>query len=238
LLTANEVSEDFRNLSPGCSLGDQRLPERPPPQFEILLVAIRRASIPFSRKSFSLDIEVRVTIIFLLLLCLLWMLLGTIASAQPTEALPPVVVTGPAESLTSPDLNSVAERFHDMPGAVSVYSSAHYQLGRGSYLEDFLPYAPGVLIQSSQGSEDTKVSVRGSGAQEDNTIGLGILLDGMPLNQGDGEAFLHDLDLRSVKYAEVYRGADALRYRSITLGGAINLVTAVAHRDWRPANRW
>ena len=94
-----------------------------------------------------------------------------------------------------------------------------------------------MLIQSSQGSEDTKVSVRGSGAQEDNIIGLGILLDGIPLNQGDGEAFLHDLDLRSVKYAEVYRGADALRYGSITLGGAINLITMTG-RDAPPLETW
>jgi len=151
--------------------------------------------------------------------------LDTIAIAQPTNILPQVVVTGSAQSLTSPDLNSVAERFHDTPGAVSVYSSDQYQLGRGAYLEDFLPYAPGVLIQSSQGSEDTKVSVRGSNAQEDDIIGLGVLLDGVPLNQGDGEAYSQDLDLRSVKYSEVYRGADALRYGSLTLGGAINLVT-------------
>jgi len=175
--------------------------------------------------------------LFLLLLCLVWMPLGTIASAQPTNLLPPVVVTAPIESLISPGLDSVAERFHEIPGAVSVYSSEHYQRGRGAYLEDFLPYTPGVLIQSSQGSEDTKVSVRGSGAQEENIIGLGILLDGMPLNQGDGEAFLHDLDLRSVKYAEVYRGADALRYGSITLGGAINLITMTGH-DAPPLETW
>ena len=98
------------------------------------------------------------------------------------------------------------------------------------------------LIRFSQnmeaaGSEDTKVSVRGSGAQEDNIIGLGILLDGMPLNQGDGEAFLQDLDLRSVKYAEVYRGADALRYGSITLGGAINLITMTG-RDAPRLETW
>ena len=185
---------------------------------------------------FSQNMEAAVTTLFPLLLCLLWMPLSTVASAQPA-ILPQVVVTGATESLTSPDLNSVAERFHDTPGAVSVYSSEHYQLGRGAYLEDFLPYAPGVLIQSSQGSEDTKVSVRGSGAQEDNIVGLGILLDGIPLNQGDGEAFLHDLDLRSVKYAEVYRGADALRYGSITLGGAINLITMTG-RDAPRLETW
>jgi iron complex outermembrane recepter protein len=176
--------------------------------------------------------EARAATLFLLLFRLLWMPDGTIASeasAQPTGLLPEVVVTGFSGSLLSPGLDSVAERFHEIPGAVSVFSSDHYERSRGAYLEDFLPCAPGVLIQSSQGSEDTKVSVRGSGAQEDDIIGLAILLDGMPLNQGDGEAFLWDLDLRSVKYAEVYRGADALRYGSLTLGGAINLITMTGH---------
>jgi uncharacterized protein YggE len=60
--------------------------------------------------------EVKVATVFLLLSCLLGMPLGTIATAQPTNVLPQVVVTGSGESLTSPDLNSVAERFHDFPG--------------------------------------------------------------------------------------------------------------------------
>jgi outer membrane receptor protein involved in Fe transport len=59
----------------------------------------------------------------------------------------------------------------------------------------------------------------------------------MPLNQGDGEAYLQDLDLRSVKYAELYRGADALRYGSLTLGGAINLITMTG-RDAPPLETW
>jgi iron complex outermembrane receptor protein len=74
-------------------------------------------------------------------------------------------------------------------------------------------------------------------AQEDDIIGLDILLDGMPLNQGYGEAFLQDLDLRSVKYAEIYRGADALRYGNLTLGGAINLITMTG-RDAPRIGTW
>jgi outer membrane cobalamin receptor len=46
----------------------------------------------------------------------------------------------------------------------------------------------------------------------------------------DGEAFLHHIDLHSVKYAELYRGADALRYVSIALGGAVNFVTFTSGR--------
>ena len=55
------------------------------------------------------------------------------------------------------------------------------------------------------------------------------MLDGLSLNQGDGEAILEDFDLATVKYAEVFRGATAFKYGSITLGGAINLVTMTGY---------
>jgi iron complex outermembrane receptor protein len=61
--------------------------------------------------------------------------------------------------------------------------------------------------------------------------------DGLPLNQADGEAFLHDIDLRTLKYIQVYRGADALRYGGVTLGGAVNMVTMTG-RDAPPLEAW
>ncbi len=139
-----------------------------------------------------------------------------------------IVVTAPAPvpaSLTSPSIGAARERLASVPAAANVVNTDDMQRGRGAYLEDLLRYQPGVVVQSSQGSEDTKLSIRGSGVQNDDIIGVAVLVDGIPLNQADGEAYLHDVDLQSVKYAEVYRGADALRYGSVTLGGAINLVT-------------
>jgi hypothetical protein len=65
--------------------------------------------------------EGKITLLSLPLLWLFLMPFVAIASAQTTDTLPQVVVTGSTESLTFPDLNSVAERFHDIPGAVSVY---------------------------------------------------------------------------------------------------------------------
>jgi hypothetical protein len=58
--------------------------------------------------------------------------------------------------------------------------------------------------------DSIKVSIRGSGIQSDAIAGLELLIDGIPLNQADGEAFLHDIDLHSAQYAEVSRGADAM----------------------------
>jgi iron complex outermembrane recepter protein len=145
--------------------------------------------------------------------------------AQTPVVLPGIVVTGSIGSAVSPDVQTAKQLLDHYPGATSLVTSQDFSLGRGSYLEDYIRFEPGVLIQSAQGSEDTKVSIRGSGIQSDDIAGLELLIDGMPLNQADGEAFLHDIDLRSAKYAEVFRGADALRYGSVTLGGAINFVT-------------
>jgi iron complex outermembrane recepter protein len=163
-------------------------------------------------------------------------LLAAENSPAPADTLPEVVVTATAPletSLLSPSVSAAQERLRSIPGAVSVVPSTDFARGRGTYLEDFLRYQPGLVIASGQGSEDTHVSIRGSGQDNDDIIGLNILIDGIPINQGDGEAFLHDLDLQSVKYAEVYRGADALRYGGVTLGGAINLVTLTG-RDADP----
>ena len=156
--------------------------------------------------------------------------------AQEFDRANTVVVTAPEPadaSLTSPDIASARTRLGTLPAAVNVVGTDDLQRGRGSYLEDLLRYQPGVVIQSAQGSEDTKLSIRGSGVQNDDIIGVTVLVDGIPLNQADGEAFLHDVDLQSVQYAEVYRGADALRYGSVTLGGAVNLVTLTG-RDADP----
>ncbi len=146
-------------------------------------------------------------------------------SAQTPVVLPGIVVTGSTGSQISPDVQTAKQLLDHYPGATSLVTSQDFRLGRGSYLEDYIRFEPGVLVQSAQGSEDTKVSIRGSGIQSDDIAGLELLIDGIPLNQADGEAFLHDIDLHSAKYAEVFRGADALRYGSVTLGGAINFVT-------------
>ena len=167
---------------------------------------------------------------------MLWFAPGGVAAqefAASTPATERMVVTAESPSLLSPGVEEAKARLQTVPAAASVYSSDDYRLGRHDYLDDFLRYQPGLVISSSQGAEDTHVSSRGSGQNNDDIIGLAILIDGIPINQGDGEAFLHDIDLQSIKYAEVYRGADALRYGGVTLGGAINLVSLTG-RDAAP----
>ncbi len=142
-------------------------------------------------------------------------------------------MVGEAVDPLAPDATEARARLGSQPIAAHIVTDDDYKLGRRDYLDDFIRYQPGLVIQSRQGAEATHVSSRGSGQDNDDISGLALMVDGIPLNQADGEAYLHDIDLQTVKYTEVYRGADALRYGSGTLGGAINFVSLTG-RDAPP----
>jgi iron complex outermembrane receptor protein len=146
-------------------------------------------------------------------------------SAIAQNDFPAVIVVGqPAE--ISPDLATQQSLLSRYAGSGTIVEPGDFNLSRGSYLSDYIRFVPGVSITSAQGSEDTQISIRGSGNLENDTIaGTELAVDGIPINQADGEAYLQDLDLNSVKFAEVYRGADAFRYGGVTLGGSINFIT-------------
>ena len=140
-----------------------------------------------------------------------------------TEA---VTVTGEATgSLTSVSPEESAKQKAEVPGAFTVKTADEMNLGRASNFEDLLQRACGVFLQSENGVEVSKISIRGSGiTSEDEPLGVMFLFDGLNFNQGDGETILEDFDVAALSYAEVFRGADAFKYGALTLGGAVNLV--------------
>jgi len=137
-----------------------------------------------------------------------------------------VTVTGEATgSLTSLSSEESAKQKTQVPGAFTVKTTDDMELGRASNFEDLLQRIPGVFLQSENGVEVSKISIRGSGiTSEDEPLGVIFLLDGLNFNQGDGESVLEDFDVAALSHAEVFRGADAFKYGALTLGGAINLV--------------
>ena len=137
-----------------------------------------------------------------------------------------VTVTGEAPgSLTSVSPEESAKQKTEIPGAFTVKTTDDMKLGRASNFEDLLQRTPGVFLQSENGAEVSKISIRGSGiTSEDEPLGVMFLLDGLNFNQADGESVLEDFDVAALSHAEVFRGADALKYGALTLGGAINLV--------------
>jgi iron complex outermembrane recepter protein len=152
-----------------------------------------------------------------------------IVSSNTNEpmVLPEITVIGQSVpgSLTSPSADQAAAQKKQIPGGYTVKTADEMNEGRASNFQDLLRGVPGLFMQSENGMEISKVSIRGSGIDsDDEPLGVEFLLDGLSFNQGDGEAIIEDLDVSTLKYAEVYRGADAFKYGALTLGGAINLV--------------
>jgi iron complex outermembrane receptor protein len=111
------------------------------------------------------------------------------------------------------------------PAALRSKASIRWIRGRASSMDDLFQNAPGLVMLSENEAEMSKVFIRGSGVySEDEPAGVQYLIDGLTLNQGDGEIILEDFDVGTFKYAEVYRGANALQYGGLGLGGAVNFV--------------
>jgi outer membrane receptor for ferrienterochelin and colicin len=88
------------------------------------------------------------------------LLLLTPAIAQ--KEFPAVIVVGqPAE--IAPDLATQQSLLSRYAGAGTIVGPGDFNLSRGSYLSDYIRFVPGVSITSAQGSEDTQISIRGSG---------------------------------------------------------------------------
>jgi len=128
-----------------------------------------------------------------------------------------------AFSVTPAEAEATLEK---TPGGVTVVDAETYRTGRAGSMEDTLKLATGVFIQSRFGADEARVSIRGSGLQRTfHGRGLLLLQDGVPLNLADGSFDMQAVEPQATRYIEIERGANALRYGSSTLGGAINYVS-------------
>ena len=92
-------------------------------------------------------------------------------NAAETEV---VTVTGEATgSLTSLSPEESAKQKRQVPGAFTVKTTDDMELGRASNFEDLLQRTPGVFLQSENGVEVSKISIRGSGiTSKDEPLGV------------------------------------------------------------------
>lgn len=157
--------------------------------------------------------------------------LSLLSAAAADDALaqveaPPITVTAPAASLTVPSVGDAREQIDQTPGGVEIVPAEQYRDTKATTLKDVLDYVPGVWVQSKYGQEDAKLVIRGSGLSRNFHLrGVRLLQDGSPINQADGSGDFHEIDPLAEQYVEVYKGANALRYGAMTLGGAINFVS-------------
>ncbi len=152
------------------------------------------------------------------------------ATNAPTK-LPTVVVTGTkSPALTVPNADDAKAEASRVAGGADVVTAESYQTGRASTLKDVFDYSPGVFAQPRFGSDEARLSIRGSGLQRTfHGRGLKLLQDGIPLNLADGGFDMQAVEPLAVSYVDVLRGANALRYGATTLGGAINFVSPTGY---------
>jgi iron complex outermembrane receptor protein len=110
-------------------------------------------------------------------------------------------------------------------GGTDVVSHEDYADKTVVSLRDTLAFSPGVYTQPRFGQE-VRISIRGSGLSRGfHMRGLTLLQDGIPINLADDNGDFQELEPIFFDHLEVYRGANALKFGSGTLGGAINGVT-------------
>ncbi|PQM28056.1 ligand-gated channel protein [Sphingopyxis lindanitolerans] len=139
--------------------------------------------------------------------------------AHADEADSTIIVTAPAAT------DAAEDRAARTPGGADVVSHRDYADKSIVSLRDTLAFSPGVYLQPRYGQE-VRISIRGSGLSRGYHMrGLTLLQDGVPINLADDNGDFQELEPIFFDHLEVYRGANALRFGSGTLGGAINGVT-------------
>ncbi|NIJ38021.1 iron complex outermembrane receptor protein [Sphingopyxis panaciterrae] len=148
--------------------------------------------------------------------------LATCLAAMPVhaaEADATIIVTAPTAT------DAAEARAARTPGGTDVVSYEDYADKSVVSLRDALAFSPGVYLQPRFGQE-VRISIRGSGLSRGYHMrGLTLLQDGIPINLADDNGDFQELEPIFFDHLEVYRGANALRFGSGTLGGAINGVT-------------
>ncbi|HTO03725.1 MAG TPA: TonB-dependent receptor, partial [Opitutus sp.] len=130
------------------------------------------------------------------------------------------------KSLTVPSAEAARIRISLTPGGVETIDANRYLRGRAATVADTFALSPGIIAQSRFGSDEARLSIRGSGLQRTfHGRGLRILQDGVPLNLADGSFDMQAFEPLSAAYINVWRGGNALAYGASTLGGAIDYVS-------------
>lgn len=153
-------------------------------------------------------------------------LVVTGVQAETPVVLDPVEVTAQKQSLTVPSIDAARADLARTPGGAETVDAERYLTGRASTLADTFFLSPGVVAQSRFGSDEARLSIRGSGLQRTfHGRGIRVLQDGVPINVADGGFDMQSLEPTATAYINVWRGGNALAYGSSTLGGAIDYVS-------------
>jgi iron complex outermembrane recepter protein len=152
------------------------------------------------------------------------------AQSQNVSNLNTVVITGKSDSVTQGSIESAKDNVKTIPGGASIVDLNQVREGRQSTWSDSLGLAPGVFIQDRFGSEEARISIRGSALSRTyHSFGTKVMQDGVPINYADGFFDMQTVDPNASRYVEVLRGPNATTYGATTLGGALNFVAPTGY---------
>lgn len=147
-------------------------------------------------------------------------------AAEATPQLERLVVVGERISPTAPGETLAREELAHVPGGASIVAVDDYADGRASTLAEVFALTPGVFAQSRFGAEEARLSIRGSGLQRTfHMRGITLLQDGVPITLADGSSDFQAIEPLALAYTEVLRGANAMQYGGVSLGGSVNFVS-------------
>ncbi len=154
----------------------------------------------------------------------------TAAIAAPDTLDRTIVKSDPESTLTQPTLEQDRLELAKIPGGTETVDSERYLTGRSSTFAETFFLSPGVVAQSRFGSDEARISIRGSGLQRTfHGRGIRLLQDGIPLNLADGGFDMQSVDPLAASHINIWRGGNALSNGSTTLGGAIDYLSHTGH---------
>ncbi|MFT3992081.1 MAG: TonB-dependent receptor [Luteolibacter sp.] len=147
-----------------------------------------------------------------------------IATAQTTQL--ETLVVPATRTSTTPTVAQSREELAKVAGGAEVIAAGRFLTGRASTMADTFAYSPGVIAQPRFGSDESRLSIRGSGMQRTfHGRGLRLLQDGVPLNLADGGFDMQSVEPLACDHIRVLRGGNAQAIGSSTLGGAIDYIS-------------
>ena len=132
-------------------------------------------------------------------------------------------------SSTSQSIPDAREKLSNIPGGIGFVETEEYEEQFIQSLGDTLVFTPGVYADTSA-QRESRISIRGSGLNATfERRGINVYHDNVPITRASGMTEFQEIDPVSIKYLEVYKGANAAALGSATLGGAINVVTPTVY---------
>ncbi|MFN3864975.1 MAG: TonB-dependent receptor family protein [Erythrobacter sp.] len=137
-----------------------------------------------------------------------------------------IIVTASLQGTpTAPTPQAARKELERVPGATGLVEDEGFADIFAQSIGDVLELTPGVFADTSA-QRESRISIRGSGLNSSfERRGLTVLRDGVPISRASGATEFQEVDPLTIRYMEVFKGANGLRYGAASLGGAVNIVS-------------